>query len=291
MIASSRVQRLRQKSLVQKRTQEQVAMKAAGYVRVSTEEQVETGHGLEAQERAIRAFAESQGYELVDVIIDAGVSGAKRPEDREGFAQVLELSEQQAFSVLLVWKFDRLARNLTYAVTSVNTLREQYNVVLRSVTEPIDTSTPMGETIFAILAGMAAQERRSITERTLAGKREKAGKGGFAGGAAPLGYKRDKEGGLVVDHESADTVQHIYTMRRHGSTLQAIADSLNCGGVPTKRGGAWYPGTVRYILDNKKYQGYVEYYFKWEGEAYVIKTGDHSPIITDALEFVGEANG
>ena len=45
--------------------------------------------------------------------------------------------------------------------------------VLRSVTEPIDTSTPMGRTIFAVLAGMAEQEREAITERTWHGRREK----------------------------------------------------------------------------------------------------------------------
>lgn len=286
MVESSRVKRLRQKSRVQKQTQEQVAMKAVGYVRVSTEEQVESGHGMESQERAIRSFVESQGYELVDIILDAGVSGAKRPEDREGFRRVLELADQQAFSVMLVWKFDRLARNLTYAVTSVNTLREQYNVVLRSVTEPIDTSTPMGETIFAVLAGMAAQERRSITERTLAGKREKANQGGFAGGASPLGYKRDKEGGLTIDEDEAEVVRRIYSMRRTGATLQAIADALNQGAVRTKRGGQWYPGTVRYILDNNKYKGYVEYYFTWEGEAYVMKSGAHEPIIGGTMMVV-----
>ncbi len=279
MVGSSRVRRLRQKSHVQRQSEEKVAMKAVGYVRVSTREQAESGHGLESQERAIRAFAESQGYELADVIVDAGVSGAKRPEDREGFQRVLNLAWQRSFSVLLVWKFDRLARNLTYAVTSVNTLREQHNVVLRSVTEPIDTSTPMGETIFAVLAGMAAQERRSITERTLAGKREKASKGGFAGGASPLGYKRDKEGGLAVDLDEAETVRRIYAMRRRGSTLQAIANELNEEHIRTKRGGKWYPGTVRYILDNHKYRGYVEYYFTWDGETYVMNQGNHAAIV------------
>jgi site-specific DNA recombinase len=66
-------------------------------------------------------------------------------------------------------------------------LKEKYGVVLRSVTELIS----------------AAEERRMIIRRTLAGKREKASRGGFSGGAAPVGYERDREGGLaVVDKES-----------------------------------------------------------------------------------------
>ena len=64
---------------------------------------------------------------------------------------------------------------------TVNELQEQHGVVLRSVTEPIDTATPMGAMIFAILASFAAEERRVITSRTLAGKKHKAMRGGFAG--------------------------------------------------------------------------------------------------------------
>lgn len=281
-MASRRVQRLQRYLRENAQERQEVAKKALGYLRVSTEEQAATGHGLEAQERAVRAFAESQGYELVGVITDAGVSGSTKPEERPGFAQVLQLAQERAFSVLLVWKFDRLARHLTYAVTTANALREQYGVVLRSVTEPIDTATPMGEMVFAVLAGMAAQERKSITERTLAGKREKAAKGGFAGGPAPLGYQRDKEGGLVVNPEEAALVRRIYAMHEQGLTNRQIADTLNAEGIPGKRGGRWYPATIRYMLDNPKYQGQVEYLFKWGGEAHIEQAGQHEAILPKA---------
>ena len=87
--------------------------------------------------------------------------------------------------MLLLWKFDRLARNLLFSVTTVHDLKEQHGIVVRSVTEPIDTASPMGAMIFAILASFAAEERRVITARTLAGKKEKAARGGFAGGVLP----------------------------------------------------------------------------------------------------------
>lgn len=279
-MVSQRVARLRAKAQQRTEARQAVAQKAVAYCRVSTEEQAASGYGLEAQERAVRAFAESQGYELLEVITDPGVSGAKRPEERPGFARVLELAREGSFSVLLVWKFDRLARNLTYAVTTVNSLQEQYGVVLRSVTEPIDTATPMGQTIFAILAGMAAQERRSIIERTLAGKKEKAQAGGFAGGPAPYGYRKDREGGLVVIPEEAEVIRRIYRLRSQGWTQEAIADLLNAEGVPTRRGGRWHHRTVAYILDNKKYRGEVEYYFKWEGaDLTALAKGQHEAIV------------
>jgi site-specific DNA recombinase len=277
---SKRVQRLKRRAHAVETARAEIASKAVGYIRVSSEEQASSGFGLATQEAAIKAFAASQGYELLEVVSDPGVSGATKPGEREGFRRIVEMAEQGAFSVLLVWKFDRLARQIVYAVTAANDLQEQHGVQLRSVTEPIDTATPMGRTVFAILAGMAEQERQVITERTFLGRREKASRGGFAGGAAPLGYKKDRQGGLVEDGESADTVRRIFAMKSQGATLQAIASALNADGVPTARGGKWWPATVRYVLDNPKYRGQVEYLFRWNGsESHIVQLGAQVPLV------------
>src|SRR3954453_14415112 len=169
MNGSNRIRLLRAQSADNAVEAEALATKAVGYIRVSTEEQAANGHGLNIQARAIRSFAESQGYTLIDVVSEPGVSGAKRPEERSGFQKIIELAKARKFSMLLLWKFDRLARNLLFSVTTVHDLKEQYGIVLRSVTEPIDTASPMGGMIFAILASFAAEERRVITGRTLAG--------------------------------------------------------------------------------------------------------------------------
>jgi site-specific DNA recombinase len=130
MNGSNRIRLVKQRVTDRQVQTEAVATNAAGYIRVSTEEQASNGHGLEIQDRAIRSFAESQGYRLIDVVSDPGVSGgAKRPEERPGFRKIIELAQARKFSVLLVWKFDRLARNLLFSVTSVHDLREQYAVV------------------------------------------------------------------------------------------------------------------------------------------------------------------
>jgi DNA invertase Pin-like site-specific DNA recombinase len=282
MNGSNRIRLVKQRATDRQVQTEAVATSAAGYIRVSTEEQASTGHGLEIQDRAIRSFAESQGYRLIDVVSDPGVSGAKRPEDRPGFQKVIELAKARKFSVLLVWKFDRLARNLLFSVTSVHDLREQYAVVLRSVTEPIDTATPMGAMIFAILASFAAEERRVITGRTVAGKKEKASRGGFAGGAAPLGYKRDLKGGLLIDEEESAIVRRVVDMRQSGCSLQAIATALNETGSLPKRGKKFYSSTIRYLLDNPKYRGLSEYYFRHDGAMHCLTEGSHDPILHNA---------
>ncbi|GJE45454.1 recombinase family protein [Methylobacterium soli] len=280
MIGSTRIKRLKGRSTKAGSASATTRIKAVGYVRVSTEGQAEDGYGVDAQDRAIRAFAVSQGYELVDLVREEGVSGATRPAERPGFGRVLELAEGEAFTVLLVYKFDRLARHLLHAVTTVHDLRDRFGIVLRSVSEPIDTSTAMGEMIFAILAGMAAQERITITERTMGGRKEKAIKGGFAGGRAPYGYTHDQDRKLVVVPEQAEVVRRIFAERAAGLTLQRIADGLNASGIPSPAGGLWRAGAVHYIADNPKYQGHVEYLFRFGGaEQHVLRPGTHDAIV------------
>jgi site-specific DNA recombinase len=258
----------------------EVAAKAVGYIRVSTDEQAASGYGLSTQEAAIKAFAASQGYELVDIISDPGISGASAPAKREGFGRVLEMAAAGTFSILLVYEFDRVARQIVHAVTAANDLQEQFGVQLRSVTEPIDTATPMGRMIFGVLASMAEAERQTITERTWSGRREKATRGGIASGPAPLGYKLDREGGIVPDDESAEIVRRIFAMRKAGATLTVIADTLNADGAKTARGGRWWPGTVRYVLDNPKYRGDIEFLFRYGGkEVHVMQAGKHAAIV------------
>jgi len=275
---SARVRRLRRRIVYQQK-QDATTRRAVGYLRVSTGEQAVRGFGLAAQRRHIQEFAKSQGYKLKGFISDRGVSGASLPEERPNFSKLLELAHMGAFDVLLVWKFDRLARNVLYAVTMANRLRQEHGVVLRSVTEPIDTATSMGSMFFAVLASMAEQERRTITERTMAGKVEKATQGGFAGGAVPFGYRRDLLGGLAVHPVEAQVVREIFQRSRKGSSLREIVEHLNNEKVATKRGGKWYAGTVAYILDNPKYRGLVEYYFRWENLTHVYRKGGHQAIV------------
>ncbi len=259
-------------------------VKAVGYIRVSTEEQAQTGHGLESQERAVRSFAVSQGYDLIEVESDKGVSGATPPFERPGFGRLMEMAEAKAFSVLLVNKFDRLARNIVFSVMAVKELDEKYGVAIRSVTEPIDSGTPMGRTIFAIFAGMAEQEREVITDRMHGGRKEKAIKGGFAGGEAPYGYRNDRDGGLVVEPAEAEIVRRIFAMRADGMLQKAIADRLNAEGIPTKRGKRWWQSQIGYILENRKYHGAVEYLFRRNGtETHVLKKGRHKAIVSQTI--------
>ena len=85
-------------------------MRAIGYLRVSTEEQANSGLGLEAQEKRVRQYAELYELELVDVIVDAGASG--KTLERAGLARALEVLDRGDAGALLVAKLDRLTRSV-----------------------------------------------------------------------------------------------------------------------------------------------------------------------------------
>ena len=277
---SARVRRLIRENKVQSAEREAIRAKAVGYLRVSTEEQAQSGFGLEAQEDAVRKFADAVGLDLVQVIADPGISGTTRPAERPGFAQVLALAERRAFSVLLVKRFDRVARNIALAVTASNDLDKEHGITIRSVTEGIDTGSPAGKMIFGLLAAMAEGERDAIVDRTKGGRMQKAGQGGFAGGRAPYGYVKDGTGGLVIDEAKRAIVLRIFDENGANRTLKAIADGLNADGVPSPSRRRWHASSVHYLLDNPKYAGRVEYLFvTGSAVTHVNRPGAHARIL------------
>ena len=94
------------------------------------------------------------------------------------------------------------------------------------------------------------------------------------------GIRKDREGGLEIDQAEAEIVKRIYTLRRQRKGYKMIADILNREDAPTKRGGKWYAATVRYILDNPKYKGFIEYYFRWEGESYILRESKYNALFS-----------
>lgn len=232
-------------------------LRAVGYCRVSTDAQ-EEGAGFDYQRAEVERTAKAAGYALVAILEDT-CSGASKPEGREGFAKVLAMAEAEEFDVLLVWRFDRLARSILGGVTAAQLLKER-GAALRSCTENIDTTGPQGETVFAVMVGMASMEREAIARRTWEGRRKAAEAGKLPSGPAPYGYRR-VAGGLEVVEAEAEVVRRIYKMERAGKGVRAIATALQGEGVPTRKGGAWSPWTVRAILENPLYRGTLDVLF------------------------------
>ncbi len=111
----------------------------------------------------------------------------------------------------------------------------------------IDTTTPMGEMMFTLMAGMAQLERRMIAERTATALQHKKATGQKYTNQTPYGFEAI-EGRLVQVLAETEVVAEIQAARSSGNTLQYIADSLNGRGIPTKTGKQWAPATIHLLL-------------------------------------------
>jgi len=87
---------------------------------------------------------------------------------------------------------------------------------------------------------------------------------------------------LLIDAAESNIVRQIMDMRSNGFSLQAIATTLNDAGFLPKRGKRFYPSTIRYMLDNPKYRGWNEYFFRHDGELHCLVEATHQAIVTEA---------
>lgn len=218
-------------------------MKAIGYTRVSTSDQANEGISLEAQAAKIRAYCELNDLELLHIFEDAGKTGKNM--NREALQKALGMIEAGEASALVVYKLDRLSRKTRDTLELIEQI-ENADAAFHSITEKVDTKSALGKFFLTITAAFAQMERDTIADRTrdaLAYKREQ----GQYLGAVPFGYTLEGPA-LEQSAEEVAIIGHVVTLKSNGLTLQQIADTLNQAGTSTKRGGRWYPTTVKNLL-------------------------------------------
>lgn len=219
-------------------------MKAIGYIRVSTTEQAEEGISLAAQAAKIRAYCELNDLELIAILEDAGKTG--KNTQRAGLQKALSLLETGEAAAIVVYKLDRLSRKTRDTLELIERI-ETAGAAFHSITEKVDTKSALGKFFLTITAAFAQMERDVIADRTreaLAYKREQ----GQYLGAVPFGYKLEGAELAQAEQEAA-VIAQVLELKAQGLTLQAIADRLNADAIPSKRGGRWYPTTVKNLLE------------------------------------------
>jgi site-specific DNA recombinase len=137
-------------------------MKAAGYVRVSTDKQADHGVSLDAQAAKIRAMAVVHGAELIEIIVDGGESANSL--QRPGMERLLALVEGKRVDAVIVAKLDRLTRSVKDLCTLLERF-ERRGVALISVAESLDTGSAAGRLVLNIMTAVSQWEREAIGER------------------------------------------------------------------------------------------------------------------------------
>jgi DNA invertase Pin-like site-specific DNA recombinase len=201
-----------------------VTDRVVGYVRVSTAEQV-TGFGLDVQRDAIREHCARTDLELVEILSDEAQSGSKGLDGRPGLATCIALIEEGDLAGLVVYRMDRLARDLLLQETIIAELRRAGGTVV-SVTEPdMDSEDPSRVMVRQIFGAVAQYERALIRGRTMAGKAAKKAKGGYSGGRPRFGTAA-QDGALVAVAEQQAVIARARDLRGDGLSLRAIVARL-----------------------------------------------------------------
>ena len=216
---------------------------AIGYIRVSTEKQANEGVSLEAQEARINGWCTANGYELVRVYVDAGISGKRMDTRKELLAALAALKKGTA---LVSYSLSRLARSTKDAL-AIGEMVAKKKADMVSLSEQIDTTTAAGKMMFQMLAVLAEFERNLVAERTTNALQHKKATGQKYCNQTPYGFEAI-EGKLVQVEQEAQVVAEIQAARAGGNTLQAIANNLNGRGIPTKTGKQWAPATIHLLM-------------------------------------------
>ena len=226
-------------------------LRAAAYVRVSTDEQAQEGYSLKAQEDRIRDYIRSRGWTLTRVYRDEGFS-AFTGETRPGYDAMI--AARETWDVIVTLKMDRLWRNLRAFLGLMDNL-ETWERGYVSVSEAWDTTTPMGSFVrdlFARLAQLESEQTSYRVKLAFDSKFETDGEAWFS--RPPLGYTM-KDGHLLVDEGEADTVRMIFAMACGGTPTMEMVRRLRK--VRGKDGGAIAQVSVIQIVHNPVYAGYV----------------------------------
>ncbi|MCM3478948.1 recombinase family protein [Caldibacillus thermoamylovorans] len=272
--------------------------RVAIYARVSTTEQAEEGYSIDEQTRILNEWCNDNGYIVYKEYVDRGISG-KSIAARPALQQLLMDAKKKEFDIVVVWKMNRLARNILDLLKIVNLL-EQKNIAFKSFSERYETATPSGKLQFHMMAAIAEFERGNIAENVKMGMLARAKEGSWNGGQV-LGYdtveisgenKKRRHTKLVINQNEAQTVRRIFELYIQGHGYKSIANRINKEGHRSKKGNLFSINTIKTILTNPVYIGFIRYNVRrdWNSKRRnninpdpVLVKGHHEPIISNEV--------
>lgn len=268
-------------------TQSRTPQFGSAYIRVSTDEQAELSP--ESQLEEIKKYAQREGILLLEdqIYVDAGISG-KKAESRPEFMRMIAAAKSPncPFSVILLWKYSRFARNQEESIFYKSILRSKCGINVISVTEPL-VDGPFGSLIERIIEWMDEFYSIRLSQEVKRSMRVNAERGKLQA-IASFGYRVDN-GKLVPYEKEAIYVRYIFDNFLAGKGMYVIAKELNAMGLRTHRGNLFENRTIEYILRNPVYIGKL----RWNpagktcrdffNENIIVANGEHEPLISGEI--------
>lgn len=230
----------------------QEKLRVAAYARVSTDKDDQT-NSLENQRTYFKNYILThKNWQLVDVYYDEGISGTQTKK-RQGFRHMIEDAENKEIDLIVTKEVSRFARNTVDTLSYTRKLKE-FGVGVIFTLDNIDTRDSDGEFRLTIMASIAQEESRKISERVKWGQKRQMEKG-IVFGRDLLGYTV-QHGVLAINQEEAPIIKAIFHMyTNEGKGTHVIARELSESGMRPKRVHQWSNTVILKILRNEKYVG------------------------------------
>ncbi|MDF9825750.1 site-specific DNA recombinase [Breznakia sp. PF5-3] len=225
------------------------------YCRVSTQEQAESGFGIDVQMSKINAYLSLFDYELENITyyIDEGISA--KDMKRKRLQALLKEVENGNIDLVIIYKLDRLSRSVIDVYKIIELLNNN-NCNLIAVMDQLDISSANGRMMVGMLAIISQWERETISERTNDGMIQMAKQGLFPrGGKPPFGYIRGENNKLEINEEEAILIRTAFKMACDGCNMSEIQRYLSDKGKKYVKSDA-----IKILIQNKVYYG--DFYFK-----------------------------
>lgn len=255
-----------------------MSTKAVVYLRISLDQ---TGERLavERQREDCQQIAAERGWDVVETYVDNSVSASKRTVRRPAYDRMVDDFKAGRFDALVCYDLDRLTRQPRQLEDWIEAAEER-GLKLVTANGEADLTTDAGRLFARIKASVARAEVERKSARQTRAALQRADRGKVPAGVRLTGYAVD--GALVADE--AAVVLDVFERFAAGESLKGLAAVLGASGVPTRRGGAWHPSTVRTILTNARYAGRAVYRGVETGKA-----GAWEPIVGEGLFDVVQA--
>jgi len=219
---------------------------ALAYTRVSSDDQADSGLGLEAQRQRIADYCRTKGLHLAEVFEDPGVSGGKPLASRPAGSQLLAAAHKTK-SLVIVAKLDRLFRSVADAASVIADF-DKKGIWPVALSEGFDLRNPYGRAMAQMASVFAELERALIQERTRSAMDVKRSRGERISGHAPYGWDFGSGGLLLKNRREQRIIARMRQLRTEGMSFRGIATRLDREGIPPKRGRRWAHTTVKSIL-------------------------------------------
>ena len=248
--------------------------RVALYIRVSTQEQADEGYSVGEQTDRLKKYAEAMRWNVYKIYVDPGYSGGNM--DRPGLNEMIKDIESGEIDTVVVYKLDRLSRSQYDTLYLIEKVFLANNTDFVSMTENFNTNSSLGRAMIGFLAVFAQLEKDKINERMVMGKDARAKEGKWHGGSTPpIGYDYDPTTEeLNINEFEAMQIRELYTLFLQGTPLRTIETMFLEKGYTHKHGETWDPKTMRRLMRNKVYIGYLKHRGEWH-------KGKQNPIIDE----------